>query len=129
VLITGGVDLAFAGLLRFDHGVLGSFDSGFHQQFYLRTEVAGSQGSLTIERPFPITSDTCIVIRIGSDDSEEEITVATANPYQCEVETLTAAVLDGAALPVPLQRSGQRGHVGCPVRIGTKRQIGSGLVM
>ena len=39
------------------------------------------------------------------DRGAEIITLPQADPYRCEVEALTATVLDGAALPVSLARS------------------------
>jgi hypothetical protein len=41
--------------------------------------------------------------------SEEKVSVPAADPYQCEVEALTAAALDGVPLPVPLSLT--RGNV------------------
>jgi D-xylose 1-dehydrogenase (NADP+, D-xylono-1,5-lactone-forming) len=103
-LSAGGVDATFAGLLRYDNGVLGTFDCGFRQQFRTQAEVAGTEGTLLVKRPFLTTPESRLLLRRGLD-GEEEITVPEANAYQCEVEALTAAVLDGAALPVPLESS------------------------
>jgi predicted dehydrogenase len=102
-LSESGVDLTFAGLLRYADGTLAAFDSGFGSQFRTEVEVSGTEGSLTIERPFLITPETRLIHRRGFE--EELIPFAHADAYQCEVEALAAAVLDGAALPVPLTSS------------------------
>jgi xylose dehydrogenase (NAD/NADP) len=99
-LSASGVDATFAGLLRYDNGVLGVFDCGFRQQFRVQAEVIGTGGALVVQRPYPITSESRILLRQGFE--EKEITLPEADPYQCEVEALVAAILDGAPLPVPL---------------------------
>jgi len=102
--LTGsGVDATFTGLLRYDNGVLGVFDSGFRQQFRIHAEVTGTEGALIVEQPFPITPESRIVIQRGFD--EEIITVPGPDAYQCEVDAVVAAALDSVTLPVPLDLS------------------------
>jgi xylose dehydrogenase (NAD/NADP) len=98
-----GVDRTFAGLLRFRSGILGLFDSGFHGHFRMEAEVVGTAGALIVDRPYIVGAESRILLR--TREGQEEITVPEANPYQCEVEALNAAVLDGAELPVPLSSS------------------------
>jgi xylose dehydrogenase (NAD/NADP) len=102
-LSAGGVDTTFAGLLRYENGVLGLFDSGFRQQFRVHAEVTGTEGTLVVERPYPITPDSRLVLYRGFE--EEAIILPASDAYQCEVEALTDAVLEGAPLPVPLDLS------------------------
>jgi len=99
-----GVDATFAGLLQYDNGVLGVLDCGFRGQFRAEVEVTGTEATLLIQRPFLISSESRLLLRRGFEE-EEEITVPEVDAYQCEVEALTAAVLHGAALPVPLESS------------------------
>lgn len=98
-----GVDATFAGLLRYKDGALGVFDCGFRQQFRSEAEVVGTEGTLIVWHPYPMGPDTRLVLRRG--DTEEVLARAEADPYQCEVEALAAAILDGAELPVPLTSS------------------------
>ena len=102
-LSASGVDVTFAGLLRYENGVLGVFDCGFRQQFRVQAEITGTGGTLVVQRPYLITSESRILLRQGFE--EQEITLPEADPYQCEVEALQAAILDGATLPVPLFNS------------------------
>jgi xylose dehydrogenase (NAD/NADP) len=102
-LSASGVDMTFAGLLRYDNGILGLFDSGFRQQFRVQAEVTGTEGTLVLERPYPITSDSRLVLY--RDFEEEEIAQAASDAYQYEVKALTDAVLEGVPLPVPLDLS------------------------
>jgi len=104
-LSDSGVDEAFTGLLRYDSGVLGSFDCGFQEPFRSEAEVAGTEGTLRIQRPYPISSTSRLLLRKRGTDDEQVITQAQEDAYQCEVEALTAAVLDGAPLAVPLTSS------------------------
>ena len=103
-LAEGGADASFAGLLQFESGALGLFDSGFSHPFRVEAEVVGSEAVLRLERPFLMTPESQLVIR-RDDDSEEVNTLPAKDPYLCEVEALTAAVLDGAPMPVPLASS------------------------
>jgi xylose dehydrogenase (NAD/NADP) len=101
---SSGVDASFAGVLRCKDGVLGIFDSGFRHPFRTEAEVIGTEGTLVIEQPFIIGPESRILLRRGAEDEVEYI-VPEISAYQCEVEALTAAVLDGEDLPVPLASS------------------------
>ncbi|MGD8245187.1 MAG: Gfo/Idh/MocA family oxidoreductase [Anaerolineae bacterium] len=92
-----GVDDAFAGLLQYDRGVLGAFDCGFRAPFRSEAEVVGTDGTLLIERPYPIAPQRSrLLLRHRGEDEARVVAVAEEDAYQCEVEALTAAVLDGA---------------------------------
>jgi xylose dehydrogenase (NAD/NADP) len=97
------VDTAFAGLLRYGSGALGAFDCGFQHQFRMEAEVVGTQGVLVVDRPYIVGAESRILLR--TDAGEKEIRVPAADPYQCEVEALTGAALDGDPVPVPLTNS------------------------
>ena len=99
-LMPGGVDGTFAGLLRYESGLLGAFDCGFCGQYRLQAEVVGREAVLTLEHPYAIEPESHLVLRRGF--AEEKLALPPADPYQCEVEALTAAVMDGKPLPVPL---------------------------
>ncbi|MGQ9600670.1 MAG: Gfo/Idh/MocA family protein [Anaerolineae bacterium] len=103
-LTSGGVDATFAGLLRYDNGVLGVMDCGFRQQFRVQAEVTGTEGTLILQRPYLMNAESRIVWQRGLDQ-EEVITSPETNPYHCEVRAFTEAVLDGAPLPVSLESS------------------------
>ncbi|HJX39801.1 MAG TPA: Gfo/Idh/MocA family oxidoreductase, partial [Anaerolineae bacterium] len=106
-LSESGVDETFAGLLRYRSGVLGVFDCGFRTPWRSEAQVFGTEGTLTITRPYTLNGESKILLRRGSE--EDELRVQDVDVYRCEVDALTAAVLDGAALPVSLTSS--RGNV------------------
>jgi predicted dehydrogenase len=99
------VDETFSGLLRYDSGVLGVFDCGFQAPYRSEAEVVGTEGSLIIERPYPISPESRLLLRERDGDSYRVAAVAEKDAYRCEVEALTAAVLDGDSLAVPLTDS------------------------
>jgi xylose dehydrogenase (NAD/NADP) len=102
-LSESGVDETFAGLLRYRSGVLGVFDCGFRTLQRSEAQVFGTEGTLTIRQPYAISAESKILLRRGSE--EEEFGVRDIDVYQCEVDALIAAVLDGAPLPVSLRSS------------------------
>jgi len=103
VLTPAGVDSSFAGMLRYADGPLGLFDCSLEQQFRVQAEVVGSEGRIAVERPYLVTEASRIILE--RDRDEEEIIMPGVNVYQYETEALTAAILDGAALPVSLNSS------------------------
>jgi xylose dehydrogenase (NAD/NADP) len=102
-LAESGVDETFAGLLRYGNGVLGVFECGFRTPWRSEAQVLGTEGVLIIEDPYTIGVGSRILLRRQSE--EEEIKVREIDAYQCEVEAVSAAVLDGAPLPVSLASS------------------------
>lgn len=100
-----GADETFAGLLRYGNDVLGAFDCGFQAPFRSEAEVAGTDGVLTIERAYPISPKSRLLLRRRGEDEQDVVAVSEIDAYQCEVQALTAAVLDGTPLAVPLTSS------------------------
>jgi len=104
-LSSSGVDATFAGMLRYDDELLGVFDCSFLEPFRSKAEVAGKEGRLVIEHPYPVSEETRLLLYDLDGDEGEEISVAEKDAYHYEVEALTAAVLDDSSLSVPLTSS------------------------
>lgn len=104
-LSSSGVDATFAGMLRYDDELLGVFNCSFLEPFRSKAEVAGKEGRLVIEHPYPVSEETRLLLQPLGEDREKEIAVAKQDAYHSEVEALTAAVLDDASLAVPLTSS------------------------
>jgi xylose dehydrogenase (NAD/NADP) len=83
-----GVDLRFAGVLRFAGGVLGTFDCAFDVPLLGSIEVVGEGGTLVAEDPWH-----GLAPRLTLDG--EEVPVEAANPYGLELEDVSAAIRDG----------------------------------
>ncbi len=103
VLAESGVDETFSGLLRHTSGVLGAFDCSFDSLWRAEAQVFGTEGTLTIRNPYVIDGESKIFL--SRESGKEEFSVKDIDVYQCEVEAFTAAVLDGAPLPVSLLSS------------------------
>jgi predicted dehydrogenase len=91
-----GVDMTFAGQMRFADGVLAQFDSSFQAAFRARAEVIGSRGTLIVDHPWKPSLDGPAGIRLRRGDSETTVDVQDVDPYLCEVQAMENCVLDGA---------------------------------
>ena len=125
-LTEGGVDAATAGVLHFSAGETAAFDCSFRHTFRTQVEVAGSEGTLTIDRPFLLRPDSRMILR-DNQDREQEIGDPRLDPYQCEVEAIAAAVLDGSPLPVPLSSS--RSNVAALVALYESARLGTPVAL
>ena len=112
--ITGdtGVDIAFAGQMRFANGVTAQISSGICSAPHKRLVIVGSDGLLEIAYPtIPVNvADQDIKIEhltsSGIVTTEDRtIVIPAANQYQMEVDALAACILDGAQPVVPLSDS------------------------
>jgi len=93
--VTGptGIDLTFAGQMKFANDVLAQIDCSFDIPVYWGVEILGSEASLRIPSPFkPQVNEKLYLTR---DDKTEEITVKGQELYIGEVEDMADAILDG----------------------------------
>lgn len=79
-----GVDVRFAGILRFPSGVLAEFVSGFDAD-HVGLEAIGSEGSISVPEPFPGSAGRIVV-------NGEAIAAEAGDPYRFELEDLAAAI-------------------------------------
>lgn len=114
-----GVDLSFAGQMRFASGALTQFFSSFQAAPQSDVDIIGSAGRIQLELPYLNkvgVSTTVRIERIGekraagtfSDAApfeEEIVRYDNVNGYRCEVDSMIASILDGAAPVVPLSDS------------------------
>jgi xylose dehydrogenase (NAD/NADP) len=96
VLRQGGVDVRFAGTMRFARDVIGQFDCGLDLPVRDELEVIGSEGSIFLDDPWHARSP---VIEVRRDGETERIEVAPADSYQLELENLSDAIR-GEATPL-----------------------------
>lgn len=88
-----GVDLRFAGTLRFPGEVMASFDCGFDMVARHDLELVGSEGSLFAADPWHARRPG--IERRGPDGEVERIEVEAANSYALELDDMSAAIRDG----------------------------------
>lgn len=120
----GGVDLSFAGQLRFAGGALAQFFSSFQAVPQADVDLIGSAGAIHLDLPYLNKVGVDSRVRLSrlrparatgtfgdasSQMEEEVLTYPLVNAYQDEVEAVVACLLDGAAPLVPLADS--RGNI------------------
>jgi predicted dehydrogenase len=93
--VTGstGVDVRFAGALRFPGDVIAQFHCGFDLPPESRLEAIGSRGSIVLRDPWHAREPGLEVRREGG---AEWIDVGRANNYRLELENLASAIRGGA---------------------------------
>lgn len=99
-----GVDLHFAGQLRFPEGIMAQFDSSFGLPFNTYMEIRGTEGSLFIPTPFKPERRSRMVLK-DRDGKETKISVPGPHLYLGEVEDMASALLEGKTPLVSLEQS------------------------
>jgi predicted dehydrogenase len=79
-----GVDLRFTGVLRFPGGVVAEFTSGF-TTYHESLEAIGTTGTIRLPDPWHNTTGRFLL-------NDEEIGLERGNPYQDELENVSAAI-------------------------------------
>ena len=98
-----GIDLEFAGMLRFRDGSVGQFDSGFIGPFRAEMEVIGTAGALRIERPFRTDAMSRLLLTLG--DTTETLPFPTDTPFAGQIADMEAAAIDGQSPRISLPES------------------------
>jgi D-xylose 1-dehydrogenase (NADP+, D-xylono-1,5-lactone-forming) len=89
VVAPQGVDVRFAGAMRFADDVIAQFDCGLDLPFRDELEVIGSNGSLRLDDPWHCRSP---LIELRRDGETERIEIEPADSYQLELENLSDAI-------------------------------------
>lgn len=101
-----GVDIFFAGQLKFADGVVAQISSGFRSPFRTGAHIVGSRGLIKITEPWkPGLDGEPEFIFADLDGHESRIEIPFYNAYRAEVEAMEACLLDGAEPVVPLSLS------------------------
>jgi xylose dehydrogenase (NAD/NADP) len=98
-----GIDLEFAGMLRFADGSVAQFDCGFVGPFRAEMEIVGRSASLRVERPFRTDDLSRLLLTVG--DERETLPFRSAPPFAGEIADMEAAALDDRAPRVSLAES------------------------
>jgi predicted dehydrogenase len=105
-----GVDEDFAGQIHYSGDRAAQISSSFRSPWYTYVEVIGTEGRLTLNRPFVSLGDGRRRLLYHPPDGEpEEIDVPEKELYLGEVEDMHAAILDGASPYLSLAET--RDHV------------------
>jgi predicted dehydrogenase len=103
--VTGktGIDETFVGQMRFGGDVHAQFDCSFVIPFHTFVEIVGSEGTLSIPKPFkPDVNERIFITR---DDKTETIKIKGQELYIGEVEDMADAILLGHAPRISLDDS------------------------
>lgn len=98
-----GVDLTFAGQLRFGSGAILQFDCSFRTDFRVLMEFVGAEGTLVIPNPFKPREREQLVLRRG--DRQQTIDVTGGPLYLGELDDMADAVEQGKPPRVSLAES------------------------
>jgi predicted dehydrogenase len=89
-----GVDVRFAGTMRFADGVLAQLSSGLDMLEVHELEVVGETAALFLDDPWH--GWTAPRIEVRRDESRAELRFEPVDPYQLELENLSDAILGEA---------------------------------
>jgi xylose dehydrogenase (NAD/NADP) len=103
-----GVDMIFAGQMRFDNEVCAQFDCGFRAADRQYMEFTGDRGTLTVQTPFTPEQASSILLAVKGG-THETIGSPGGYLYLGEVEDMADAILLGKAPRISLADS--RGNV------------------
>ncbi|HEX7974892.1 MAG TPA: Gfo/Idh/MocA family oxidoreductase [Anaerolineales bacterium] len=104
-----GVDESFSGLLHYTGDRSATISSSIRSPFYTSAEVIGTQGRLSLTRPFNALDEGRKMIFTPAEGEPFEVPVPQMELYQGEVEDMNAAILEGAAPYLTLDET--RDHV------------------
>ncbi len=105
-----GVDESFAGLLRYTGGGMAQIACAFRSPFYTQAEVIGTEGSLTLTRPFTeVNTVEAKLIFSAANGEFETLEVPDEQLYQGEIENMQDAILEGKSTYIGLEES--RKHI------------------
>ena len=104
-----GVDESFSGLLHYPNDGTAQIQSSFRSPFFIYAEIVGSEGTLTLSRPFT-NMDHGRELKFQSENGEIHlIPVPEKELYLGEVDDMHAAILDQASPYLTLDES--RNHI------------------
>jgi len=104
-----GVDETFSGQMHYRGGRLAQIASSFRTPFYTIVEIMGTEGTLTINRPFIQMDKERQLIFRSSTGETQIIPVPEKELYLGEIEDMNAAILDGNPPYISLEET--RNHI------------------
>jgi len=120
-----GVDIHFVGQLQFPGNVYAQFDSSFRTAFRTHLEVIGTEGTLTISRPFtPGRKETIALYREGK---VQDIPVHGPELYAGEVEDMADAVF--MVKPPRVSIADSRGNIAALLALLDSANLGKPIAL
>ena len=104
-LTRAGIDVSFSGWMDFERGFTAAFDCSFEAPPRQRLEIVGTEGAVTVERPFtPGPQDTRLEL-LFRDGRTETMEAPGGDPYRGMVDHVAAVLRDSADLRRPPEQS------------------------
>jgi predicted dehydrogenase len=105
-----GVDMGFVGQMRYDGRRIAQVACSFYTPFHTRAEITGTEGTLTLERPFTVMDDGGQHLFFTPPNGDPQPVPVPHQPlYSGEIEDMQAAILDGQPNYLALDET--RNHV------------------
>jgi xylose dehydrogenase (NAD/NADP) len=104
-----GIDESFSGQMRYPGDCVAQISSSFRSPFFNHVEIIGTQGRISLNRPFSAMNAERRMIYFSNEGKPFEIPVPKQELYIGEVEDMHAAIVDGAPPRISLEES--RNHV------------------
>lgn len=123
---TSGVDMTFAGQMRYPGGGLAQISSSFRSPFHTEIDVVGSQGRLNLTRPF-VGVEESVVTFFPEQGEPQTLDVPAKELYLGEVEDMHSAILDGAEPYISLEET--RDHVRTALALYASARSGQPVVL
>lgn len=104
-----GVDETFTGQLHYSRNRLAQISSSFRTPFYTFVEIHGTEGTLTLNRPFVQLDKNRQLLFHPTNGEPEILSVQEQELYLGQIEDMNAAILDGSPSYLSLEET--RNHV------------------
>ena len=104
-----GVDMLFSGSLQYENGAIAQISSSFLLPMQTDAEIMGTEGRLTLTRPFVNLEENRQLIFTDPAGRTEIIPIEQEYLYQGEIDDMNNAILDGT--PNYLSLDETRAHV------------------
>jgi len=104
-----GVDETFAGILNYSDDRMAMISSSFRMPFHTSIEILGTEGRLTLNRPFVTMDKKRQMVFHPRDGEPKEVPVPKKELYLGEVEDMNNAILDGTPTYLALEET--RNHI------------------
>jgi xylose dehydrogenase (NAD/NADP) len=104
-----GVDETFVGQLYYSQNRLAQVSSSFRTPFYTSVEILGTEGTLTIHRPFTQMDRERPLIFHSATGEPQTLPVPEKELYLGQIEDMNAAILDGKTPYISLDET--RNHI------------------
>ncbi len=105
-----GVDMGFVGQMRYEGRQIAQVACSFYTPYHTRAEITGTEGTLTLERPFTAMDDGGQHVYFTPPNGDPRpVEVPHERLYLGEIEDMQAAILDGRPNYLTLDET--RNHV------------------